>query len=193
MSRVTKPVEVRRQEIIDTARTMFMENGFEKTQMADISKKLNVAAGTVYHYFKSKTDLLYAVIDELMEEKMNEKRQLMKDNQGSAYELLKLTFSSFEDETKGVLKDSFSDDPAIIQYFLTKMSNSIMPLLVSLIEQGNADGSWNCDYPTEIAVFILQGMVGVMSGEQERIDSPQEKSKRLKALINIIFRVLDTG
>ena len=68
MARITKPPEERRKEFVDTAREFFIENGYEKTQMIDITKKLNVAAGTIYHYFKSKTELLYAVIDEETDE-----------------------------------------------------------------------------------------------------------------------------
>jgi len=192
-ARVTKSPEERRQEIIDTARLMFMEYGFEKTQMADISKKMNVAAGTVYHYFKSKTELLYAVIDELMDEKTQIKQQLLNEAQDSAYDRLKMTFTHFENEANGKLSDSFSDDPAIIQYYLTKLSNSFLPILVSLIKQGNTDGSWNCEYPTEAAVFILQGMTGVMTVEQERNDSSAEKSKRLKAYTGFLLRVLDVA
>ena len=192
MARVTKSVEVRRKEIIDTSREMFIENGYDKTQMADISKKMNVAAGTIYYYFKSKTELLYAVIDELTEEKAEKKRQLLNGIQGSAFDRLKFIFVSFEDaEVHGSMSNCFTDDPAIIQYFLTKMSNYFLPILVHLIEQGNADGSWSCEYPTETAVFILQGMAGVISLEKERKDSPHEKSKRIKTYADFICRVLD--
>ena len=189
-TRVTKPVEERKQEIIDTARAMFIELGFEKTQMADISKKMNVAAGTIYHYFKSKTELFYAVIDEMMDEKMQRKRQFLEESQGSAVDRLRLIFKSFDDEMHGNTSGNFTEDPAIIQYYLTKMSNSFLPILVSLIEQGNADGSWNCEYPREMTVFILQGMAGVMSVEQERTDTTNEKNKRVKAYLDFVFRVL---
>ena len=192
MTRVTKPVEVRRKEIIDTAREMFMENGYDKTQMADISKKMNVAAGTIYHYFESKTELLYAVIDELTEEKAEIKRQLLSGIQGSAFDRLKFIFISFENaEAHGNMSDCFTDDPAIIQYYLTKMNNYFLPILVDLIEQGNVDSSWSCKYPTETAVFILQGMAGVISLEKERKDSPHEKSKRIKTYADFVLRVLD--
>ncbi|MDR1639691.1 MAG: hypothetical protein LBT59_08360, partial [Clostridiales bacterium] len=35
MARVSKPVEERKQEIIDTAKALFIENGFDKTQVAE--------------------------------------------------------------------------------------------------------------------------------------------------------------
>ena len=191
MSRITKPIEERRQEIINTAKKLFVKKGFDKTQMADISKKMNVAAGTVYHYFKSKTDLLYAVIDELTDENTQKKHQLLSNAQSSAIDRLKLLFSSFENgEFQHHLSVKFTDDPAIIQYQLTKMVNSYMPLLLSLIEQGNSDGSWKCEYPNETAIFLLQGMFGVMSREHSLKDSPKEKNKKIATYKNMIYRVL---
>lgn len=193
MARVTKPVEERRQEIIDTARLMFMENGFENTQMADISKKMNVAAGTLYHYFKSKTELLYAVIDELTDENTRQKHQLMNETKGSAFDRLEFVFTMFENgELQGDLSSSFLSDPAIVQYYFARISSSFLPVLISLIKQGNEDGSWSCEYPSETALFILNGMAGVMSNEQTRKDNPDEKSKRLNAYIHFILRVLGT-
>jgi len=193
MARVTKSVEERRQEIIDTAREMFMENGFDKTQMADISKRMNVAAGTIYHYFNSKTELLYAVIDEITEQKMQEKRQQLTKTEDSAYVTLKSIFTSFGgDKEYWNMDGGLTDDPAIIQYYLTRLSDSLLPLLTSLIEQGNADGSLSCEYPAETALFLLQGLTGLASSEQRRKESQDERSKRMRALGDIILRVFDT-
>ena len=117
MSRITKPVEERRQEIIDTAYVMFTENGFENTQMADISKKMNVAAGLIYHYFKSKTELLYAVIDKIADEKMKKKNKLFDNTKNSAIDRLKLLVTSFQNiNNHEEMIDGFGDDPAFIQY-----------------------------------------------------------------------------
>lgn len=191
MSRITKPVEERRQEIIDTARKMFMKDGFDKTQMADISKKMNVAAGTIYHYFKSKTELLYAVIDELTAEKMEIKSRVLNDTKISALDRLKpLLISSQNVEKYENVGKSFGGDPALIQYYLTKLNHSSSSLLESLIEQGNEDGSWKCMYPKDTAVFILHGLAGVMAEWQQLKESQQEKLKKIKAYTNMVFRVL---
>ena len=38
MARISKPPEVRRQEILDTAMELFAEKGYEDTSMADIAR-----------------------------------------------------------------------------------------------------------------------------------------------------------
>ena len=42
MARISKPPEVRRQEILDTAMELFAEKGYEDTSMADIARRICV-------------------------------------------------------------------------------------------------------------------------------------------------------
>ena len=54
--------QMRRNQIIDTALKVFAEKGFAKTTIKDISETAGISQGLMYHYFKSKEDLLTAVI-----------------------------------------------------------------------------------------------------------------------------------
>jgi AcrR family transcriptional regulator len=190
MPRVTKPVEERRQEIIDTAQKLFKENGYDKTQVADISSTMNVAQGLVYHYFKSKTDILYAVIDEIAIEQSQQMKQKMEDNDGSALEALTFLFNSRPDyDCYDLLIPSLKSDQAIIEYCTKKMTVSALPILLSIIERGNADLSWSCEFPEETAIFILQGFSGLIGLS----DFPKQEEPKIKAFTNIIFRILGTG
>jgi AcrR family transcriptional regulator len=187
MPRVTKSVEERKQEIVDTARILFTKNGFDKTQMSDISHSMNAAQGLVYHYFKSKTDILYAVIDELAAEQSEMMKQVLLKSDGSALEGLRLLFNNQPDyERYGQLIPSLMSDQAIIEYCTKKMTVSALPLLLSLIERGNADGSWNCEYPKETAIFIFQGFSGLIGLS----NAPSNEESKIQAFTNIIFRIL---
>jgi AcrR family transcriptional regulator len=188
MVRVTKPTEERRQEITDTARSLFIENGFDKTPMADISKKMNVAQGLVYHYFKSKTELLYAVVDELVEDKLQAATKIVGDTKGSALERIK-TLVFFQQQTGDYerLLGNLGSDPAMVEYCRQKKYSPFVPLLVSLIEQGNADKSLSCEYPKQSAIFILQSMPKIMAGPSS---SPKENEEEVKVYMGIISRVL---
>ncbi|GHU71881.1 TetR family transcriptional regulator [Clostridia bacterium] len=189
MPRVTKPVEERRQEIIDTARKLFSENGFDKTQVADISAHINVAQGLVYHYFKSKTDILYAVIDEIAAERFTLIEQKLAAHQGSALDGLTLLLSSRPNyDCNDKLIPSLRSDAALIEYCSKKMSAASLSHLLALIERGNADGSWHCEYPKETAVFILQGFSGLMG----LLETPEHEPPKVQAFTNIIFRILGT-
>ena len=53
----------RRAELLDVALRLFAEGGFQATTIADISAAAGTAHGLVYHYFKSKDELLLAVLE----------------------------------------------------------------------------------------------------------------------------------
>lgn len=188
MARITKQASERRQEIIDTARELFTRNGFEKTQISDISKKMNVAQGLVYNYFKSKNELLYAVINELAEEHAREIEALLSGVGGTALERLStLLYNLPKMELFGELIPSLINDSAIAEYSSNRMTSSVMPALLSLIEQGNTDGSWNCKYPEETVLFVLHGL----SGFFEYVSISNVESEKKKVLIDFIIRILD--
>ncbi|KTW14447.1 TetR/AcrR family transcriptional regulator [Sphingomonas sanguinis] len=48
--------------IVEKADTLFYESGFEATSFADIAAAVGISRGNFYHHFKSKDDILDAVI-----------------------------------------------------------------------------------------------------------------------------------
>ncbi len=54
--------EEAKEKIIQSAIAVFSEKGYRQTTMEDIAKKVGVSRGALYLYFKSKDDLLYAII-----------------------------------------------------------------------------------------------------------------------------------
>jgi len=59
--------EKRKQQIIDTARNMFMTRGFQSTHIGHVCEELDIARGTVYQYFSNKKEILYAILDNVLE------------------------------------------------------------------------------------------------------------------------------
>ena len=58
--------EVRRAEIIDTARDLYEERGLAHTSIQDIADRVGVTRSLFYHYFKNKDELTSAVLDALV-------------------------------------------------------------------------------------------------------------------------------
>ncbi len=59
MTKVTdRYLEERRQEILDAARTVFVEKGYAAATMNDIASEAGVAAGSIYRYFANKAELI---------------------------------------------------------------------------------------------------------------------------------------
>lgn len=55
---------VKRSQIIDGARRVFIDKGFEAASMNDITREAGVSKGTIYVYFANKEELFEALIEE---------------------------------------------------------------------------------------------------------------------------------
>ncbi len=59
--------EVIRKKIVETADDLFYQQGFAHTSFSDISDALGMSKGNFYYYFKTKDDILDAVIEKRCE------------------------------------------------------------------------------------------------------------------------------
>ncbi|MCL1865085.1 MAG: TetR/AcrR family transcriptional regulator [Spirochaetes bacterium] len=59
--------EKRRQQIIETAKNMFITKGFQSTHIGQVCDELDIARGTVYQYFNNKKEILYGILDNVVE------------------------------------------------------------------------------------------------------------------------------
>ena len=53
-----------RQEILDAARELFVEEGYENVSMRKIAEKIEYSPTTIYLYFKDKAELLFSLTQE---------------------------------------------------------------------------------------------------------------------------------
>src|SRR3984885_872985 len=53
----------KRQRLIDAACEVFYTRGVERTTLADIAAAAGIPLGNVYYYFKTKNDLIQAVVE----------------------------------------------------------------------------------------------------------------------------------
>lgn len=59
--------ERRKQQIVNTAKDMFIEKGYQSTHIGQVCEKLNIARGTVYQYFSNKKEIVFSILDEVVE------------------------------------------------------------------------------------------------------------------------------
>jgi AcrR family transcriptional regulator len=68
--RVVRKLAARRQAILAAASQTLAEKGIAAIQIAPIAERAGIAAGTVYRYFPSKTELVAAVVSGLSEQEI---------------------------------------------------------------------------------------------------------------------------
>ena len=61
-------VQDTRRALLDTARELFAENGFQATRTEEIVQRAGLTRGALYHHFRDKEDLFRAVYEEVGDE-----------------------------------------------------------------------------------------------------------------------------
>jgi len=57
------PQSPTRERLVETARVPLWERGYEATSLADVVEKAGARTGSLYHFFRTKEELLLAVLD----------------------------------------------------------------------------------------------------------------------------------
>jgi AcrR family transcriptional regulator len=63
-SRKQREKEEMRQLILDAARKLFLEKGFEQASIRNIAEQIEYSPGTIYLYFKEKDEIFFALHEE---------------------------------------------------------------------------------------------------------------------------------
>lgn len=62
---VRKSTEIRRQQIMDTIRSIISSKGIEHVTISEIAEEIGTTKGAIYRHFKNKRDILSLLIDDI--------------------------------------------------------------------------------------------------------------------------------
>lgn len=170
------------ENILAISEKLFLEKGYEKTTTQAIVNETGLSKGTLFHHFKSKEDILAAVLDKHNEAMAQDMQHWLTEiSHLSAKEKIASLFNRFYDtaETTPLSKMAItSKSPRLIIEDLRGWSKKISPLVTTLIKEGQQDGSITTDFPEECAqLFNLLFCIWCDPGTLEC--SAQDLRKRL--------------
>lgn len=74
----------RNRAIVEAASKLFQQSGYETARIGQIAELAEVSVGTLYNYFKSKADLLLAIVSLEVEEVLNQGKTVLDEDLPSA-------------------------------------------------------------------------------------------------------------
>jgi len=149
------------ENIIAISTGLFVEKGYDKTSMQDIVDALGMSKGAIFHHFKSKEDILDAVISRHSKESMAMVRQWICEMEGlCAKEKISALFERvLTDPQLNLLNKALGSQalsPHMIVAGMQENVNIAAPMLAKLFREGVGDGSIATQFPDECAqVFFL--------------------------------------
>jgi len=164
MARITKEYYERKNELLDAAQEIFLTKGYKQTSVESIIKKVGVAKGTFYYYFKSKEDLLDKLVKRMTSKIKAKIEKIVEKKNLDAISKLEKAYSiagNIKLENihliKLMLKILYEKDNLILRYKVYKSNiELIVPEFAKIIEQGVKEKSFNTPYPYEAAKLFFE-------------------------------------
>ena len=159
MPRTPQDPSIRMNEILDVADYLFFTKGYDATTINDITKKMGVAQGMLYYYFKSKEEILEKMLDRHADSLMNEIKTII-DLNSSPTEKISLTVSNVLRKATykdGLLLNLLYDNQNLnlkVQLF-RQLELTLSPWLLKIIEDGLSQRVFHTMHAPTTVSYIL--------------------------------------
>ena len=160
MARNKYPEETTNQ-ILTVALDLFIRKGYEQTSIQDIINELGgLTKGAIYHHFKSKEEIMQAVIDHLFKG-VDEMLSGVRDDKGlnGLEKLRKISLVSLNNPAQNevaLAAPNLLRNPKLLAAQIEHIIQKAVPVYIQpIIEQGMKDGSIRTDYPRELSEVLV--------------------------------------
>ena len=157
--RIVKDAARRRHEILDVAERLFCTNGYDNTSTNDILAEIGIARGTLYYHFKSKEDILDAMIDRILDGIIRRAENIALDESVPVLErLTKIVLAANVDTKTGdmILEQMHKPQNALMHAKMQeRLLSQMVPLFVKIIGDGISQNLMQTDYPEDTIQMLL--------------------------------------
>ena len=154
----------KRRMILDAAVVAFAKRGFHACRVSDIADEANVAYGLVYHYFRSKDE----VLDTLFLDRWNVLLDVISEIDSQQIPVREKLHA-----IAGFIVDSYRRDPDLMKVIIvevTRAANSFgrthlgkireaYALIADIVAKAQADGAFKRDVTPEFAALAFYGAI----------------------------------
>jgi AcrR family transcriptional regulator len=161
--RIIKEPEERKKEILDAAEKLFAERGYEAATVNDILDAVKIAKGTFYYYFKSKEEVLDALIDRRISEGVGKAQEIIASPLPPVQKLLAIMMAQkpqnqIQEDFNAVLHEK--DNAKMHQKSITQYVLRLSPCLGKVVKEGIEAGIFSTPFPNESAeILLIAGLV----------------------------------
>lgn len=193
--RVVKEAEERRNEILDAADELFGRKGFDATSTNDILEKVGIARGTLYYHFKSKEDIMDALIERYSVRLLGAAQEIAADRSIPVIERMvcvvrALNLSGDDGSSKEIMEHIHKPQNALMHQKIEKVViNGVTPILTGLIREGIEQGLFSTPFPYECMEMVVAYTNAVFDDDMVEM-TDEERVSRIQAFIFNTERLL---
>lgn len=164
-SRVARRRDRRKSEIVTTAIGILSTHGYQGMNLEDVAERTDIAKATLYHYFRSKDELVGAALDVLTEEVMSRLAERAAEVDDTSPTAL---LGALVDEQVRILTETAPEVatvfswprpwPPAIQDSMKSMRRRHDGVFRQVVERGVAVGEFTCP-DVDVAMQCLHGIL----------------------------------
>jgi TetR/AcrR family fatty acid metabolism transcriptional regulator len=184
--------EEKRRLILDAAVRVFARKGYHTCRVGDIAEEAGVAHGLLYHYFRSKEELLETIFRETWRELLD------------AVQSVEETDETARERLAGIAKillRSWRRDPDLVRVLVREVTRSshlqerideieaAFAGLERIIARGQAEGEFRADLDPRMAAYVFYGaleeiLTGWVLGQLE--DGDEQITRAEETVVGVI-------
>lgn len=150
----------RRRQILDAAVKVFATKGFHASRVGDIAEEAGIAYGLVYHYYKSKEELLETIFRTTWTEMLARVREVQEADVPAAEAVRQVT---------ALLLRTWRRDPDLVRVLVREVTRSphvqqeieeitqAMQALEDIVRKGQETGEFRNDLDPRLAAVVFYG------------------------------------
>lgn len=190
--RVVKEAAERRNEILDVAERLFGTKGFDNTSTNDILNEIGIARGTLYYHFRSKEEILDALIGRITGQLAARAKAVAENREIPVLQRLTMTIMALNLDNKlghEVMEQVHRPQNALMhQKMRENLLSEVNPLVTGLIEEAIQQGICQTDYPAEVVEMVM--LYSTISFDALAEDTEEKRQRKIMAFICNLERLL---
>lgn len=149
--------EKRKQELLEIAHRLIISKGYEETSIDEIIAEAQIAKGTFYYHFKSKAEMLEALINMMITEQSERARQILAAPLPVPEKTVAVitAFRPNQDEATIQVALNRKENIVLHEKINRRVIGEAVPILGEVVAEGIAQGILKCDNINERVRIIL--------------------------------------
>ena len=178
--------------ILDSAEQLMTQMTSEELTIILIAANAGIGKGSIYYYFKSKEEIIAAVIERCYKKAIREYFSVI-DSHSAAIEKFRALFDclirkEFHNKQQNIIVSLHLRESLMLNYKMKLASIEVVsPILTDILRQGIEEGTIITDTPEESAEIIVATLTFLLDGSVFPHDEKKKKNK-----LKILAKVLDT-
>ncbi len=189
--------EKTKQNILKSAVSLFKKKGIQNVTVEEIAASSNMAKGSFFYHFPNKDKIVYEIINIAFEGYFNNPKKIVNDRSLAANEKLEQVLSSLfysltpQEDIAQIFQLGI---PIIYEKYINEIRfNELIPLLSSIIEQGNSEGIFHVRNVETISSLICRGITDHIHNHFTDFQNQEAFQKMLSGIEELINKTIGTN